>query len=318
MKSLAQNIGAKYALGSLMIVAVLFLATGDNWKNLRAELSDAENLSPKYPILASCSGKDHGIFPVYENILIGKSPFGGDLGLSPSGDSGIAWVPGTALPKPDSEDSGDQPFDYRKTDSVDLWRRQYHETVATIISEFSNESLRQEESAEINCLGEEDHEMFPPTDLLLELAAKLPPWKEESAREKLSIYDTWTVLLEFLRLYECTLTERYFYLYSDVIRERALLAEEEGKELTRHQITVEDADQKRKIQMELDTARLTLERVIALHLDRAKLHAINGEIECLERASKDIRIATALSAETAACLPRIQDAKSPLRDLAEE
>jgi len=126
------------------------------------------------------------------------------------------------------------------------------------------------------------------------------------------------VLLEYLRLYECALTERYYYLFSDSIRERALLSEAESKELTWNQTGEEYYDQLKKILLELNTARPTLERAIALHLDKVRLHALIGEIDCLVRASKDLRIATALGAEAAACFPRVQDAKSPLRDLTEE
>lgn len=313
----------KYVLGSIGIVAILVLAITGSLNTLLAQLSDDENLTPIYPILESCSGRDHNVFPVYEEILKGEYPFGENLNLVPNSQNGIAWVPGTELPGAVGAQADnleiDEPFDYRETDSVDLWRRQYHSTVATIVAERASSAS---EESTVKCLqregDEEEEESAGQGSLLMELASKLPPWKEAAALEQLSPSDTWTVLLEYLRLYECALTERYFYLFSDAIRERAVLAEAEGKEFDWNRVFREYFDQDRKIRMELATARPVLNRVIALHLDSGNLQALKGEIECLKRASQDIRIAAALSAEAAACLPRAQDAKGPLRDLLEE
>jgi len=243
---------------------------------------------PRYPILAACSGKDSDLFTVTEEWL------------KDGGKTRIAEI----LGQPDMNEPNAETEEQKN--AVELWQEQYHTIVAAIAASAANQP------SEPDCLSENLMPAPDPDDALYKLAEHLAPWKEADAREQLTTDDVWTVLLEYLREYECALVERYFYLFSDAIAEQGV----QTGNVAFHWNEVFEAYFKQYplIRSELQSARPALHRTITLLHGNKSMHRISREVQCLYRASKDIRNAFALGAETAACFPRVQDAKDPLRD----
>jgi hypothetical protein len=200
------------------------------------------------------------------------------------------------------------------------WIQQYHGTVGKIIEgllgtptsrHFVN---RRFSAGPAQC---QSTAPVPAPPGLSELAVRLEPWK--GSADPFTRSDTTPVLLEYLRVYECSLAERSFFLPVEIRNEelerRALLPGGLGANplwytdlfrMTFEQLTT--------IIEEFETARPTLERALSLAGTLNLARHFSDDIECLQRASLDIRNALALSADTAACMPRIWNAKDPLRD----
>ena len=131
-----------------------------------------------------------------------------------------------------------------------------------------------------------------------ELAALLPPWKESSRLAHLSEMDIGPVLLEYLRTYECSLSERDNLLFIIVPREHGTDSMERGL----YQDTV--AEQSELITHERSIARATLDRTLLILGGLDRLTPLGADIECLKRTSLDIRNSLGLVSQAAACLPR--------------
>lgn len=188
------------------------------------------------------------------------------------------------------------------------WPSEYHQTAAAVVEEHLRSLSRAPQ-----CAAETGNGVLPAGPKLTQLAGKLPSWKNASVSQ----WEMGSVLLEFLRAYECALVERLYFLYPDALNELESKLEEEGQplEITLSLLAAEAADEDRTIMQELATARPTLHRSLAVLAGLDRLLPLNNELQCIERASLDIRNALALSAEAGACLPRIWNAKDPLRDL---
>jgi hypothetical protein len=195
-------------------------------------------------------------------------------------------------------------------DVIDMWTEKYHQQVNVIVDEYIANSER-----EIDCLAFSVENLTPPGGQMLELAAKLPPWENAARRAQLSAVDTAAVLLEFLRTYECALTERYFFLFGDVTKEmREIYTRKDNDDLLWSEVIREFVEQYRKIGFELAVARPAMHRVLTVTSGRGRLSGLDMEAECFYRATMDLRNAMSLAAEASACFPRVQDVKDPLRD----
>ncbi|MFH0851196.1 MAG: hypothetical protein V1876_00400 [Candidatus Peregrinibacteria bacterium] len=190
------------------------------------------------------------------------------------------------------------------------WPKFYHETAAAVIEEHLRSFLRAPK-----CEAATGNDVLPGGPKLQELANKLPSWKNRSASQ----WEMSSVLLEFLRAYECALEERLYFLYPDAMKELESKLEAQGEptDITLGGLIMEVSEEDRTIAKELVTARPTLNRAIAVVAGLSRLLPLHTELRCIERASLDIRNALALGAEAAACLPRIWNARDPLRDLSQ-
>ena len=193
------------------------------------------------------------------------------------------------------------------TDVIDLWSEAYHSTVDSVVNRHLNPG-----SSSVECLGESVHELRPPSGAMLELASQLPPWQKRGTGD-LSRHDIAAVLLEFLRTYECALAERNYFLYSSVKRELDAGLPDDDVLLYRDVFT-EAQEQREKIVHEVTVSRPALYRTLSWTAGVGN-NILEAEVECLQRASLDIRNSLAIGAEAAACLPRVWDAKDTLRDI---
>lgn len=195
--------------------------------------------------------------------------------------------------------------------NFDEWAKTYHEKTGAIVEEHLGSF-----SSPARCDAATGGESLPAGPKLAELARKLPSWR---SRPAVSQTEVGSVLLQYLRAYECALTERVYFLHPDALEFLRSQMEESGSvssEIYLSQIFGEASAEDDVILHEMATARPTLERTFAIAAGLIRLLPLNGELQCIERASLDIRNALALGAEASACLPRIWNSKDPLRDLA--
>lgn len=188
-------------------------------------------------------------------------------------------------------------LDFR--DSIERLSTDYHQTVNDIV----NAHL---EKREIEC---SDNVKEVPSAVLSNLAKLLPPWKDPEDMEGLAETDIGPVLLEYLRIYECTLKEERFFLPSRAAKDVA----------SRNLVNIPAwfgifADRWGRISEELFYARKSLERTLAYLGGMDRLRPVDASLECLQRSSLDIRNILGLTADASACLPRAWDARTSLRD----
>jgi len=189
------------------------------------------------------------------------------------------------------------------------WPEYYHDTAAAIIEEHLQSFSRAPQ-----CAAATGNEVLPAGPKLQKLAKNLPSWKNAPS---VSQWEMGSVLLEFLRGYECALEERLYFLHPDALNELKSILEENGEstDVDLSQLATEVSEEDMTIATELATARPTLNRSLAVLAGLSRLLPLHTELQCVERASIDIRNALALGAEAGSCLPRIWNAKDPLRDL---
>lgn len=187
------------------------------------------------------------------------------------------------------------------------WPEEYHKTAGAIIEEHLQSFNRAPQ-----CDAQTGNDVLPGGPKLRELAGKLPGWKGTSVAQ----WEMGSVLLEFLRAYECALEERLYFLHQDAYAELESKADldAEQQDIVLSQLIDEATEEDRTIAKELATARPTLNRALAVVSGLSRLLPLHTELQCIERASIDIRNALALGAESASCLPRIWNARDPLRD----
>jgi hypothetical protein len=201
--------------------------------------------------------------------------------------------------------------------TLEAARATYHAAVSGVVNAHLAE-LADITNLPLQCTANDYRELLKPSAALAALAGKLPEWGPSRAGE-LSEADLGPVLLEHLRVYECALHERERFVTvfaQDAIAEKT--TDDKGKvteTMDRMALTKEQERQKKIIAEEILTARPALERTIAFLGGIDRLRPLSAELECLKRASLDLRNATGLMAEAAACMPKIWDARGSLRDL---
>lgn len=194
----------------------------------------------------------------------------------------------------------------------------YHATVSAVIDAHVA-SLGSIATMPLACTADTYRTLLRPTEPLRALANGLPEW---GPGRDVSEADMSSVLLEYLRVYECSLARRSQFLPIDVHTEQGLtetLSDGSTHTVMRQgELTEESARQGEVIARELRTARPALERTLALIGTIDRLRPLSTEVECLKRASLDLRNALGLTAEAASCMPKIWDARGSLRDLTGE
>lgn len=191
-------------------------------------------------------------------------------------------------------------------EKFDRWPQIYHGTVSQVVESHLGR-IGQVSQLPIRCTAKNYASMESPTSALSGLAAQLPAWK--GAQQDLSESDVSAVLLEFLRVYECSLNERRHNLSVMLINEQT------GGVLTRGEFNDLYAEQNQQIDTELRIARATLERTLELVGGYDRLRPLALDIECLKRSSLDLRNVLGLAAQASACLPRSWDVRGSLDDL---
>lgn len=198
---------------------------------------------------------------------------------------------GAAAPVLPACGSGDTLFD---DIALEDWPATYYQLVDSVV-EAHWESIKNIGQQPLSCLSPDS--ALPPTTELKSLAGRLPPWQREpSLLKNLSETDMGTVLLEFLREYECVLHEQ-----EDMLPVRYFIFDDEFGELSK------------MIEGELRLSRPGLERTLRTLSGFDRLQPLLAEIECLKRASLDLRNVLGLAAEAGSCLPKIEDGHTSIR-----
>lgn len=216
------------------------------------------------------------------------------LGLTLSGR-------GQAIPTLSSCEGTDLLFPRSMEQAADAWIVTYNTRVNRVL-----EAHMKTTPAQCQVGGAMD----VPSAELRDLAQTLPPWKVGNQLSLLQEKNMGSVLLEYLRLYECALNER--------VRALPVTVQQDLGPATSFDLspfTSEILRQQTSIQRELSVARPALHRTLRYLGGSERLRAIGTEFQCLERASLDIRNVLGLAAEASACMPRIWDARTSLRDL---
>lgn len=196
----------------------------------------------------------------------------------------------------------------------------YHSTVAGVVAAHVSE-LSDLTARPLQCTANDYRELLRPSAALSALANQLPEWGPSRAGD-LSEADLGPVLLEYLRVYECSLHERERFVGIITQDEKGeTTTDDDGNAVTTiDSFTLSDESEKEKhvILEEYLTARPALERTLAFVGEIDRLRPLSAELECLKRASLDLRNVTGLMAESASCMPKILDARGSLRDLVDE
>jgi len=197
------------------------------------------------------------------------------------------------------------------------WPEKFHTDVAEGIQELFEPPV-------IDCHAETPYDLVA-LDLdeeskLYKIAKDLPPWQDPVELAKLTRMDAGPILLEYLRVYECMLKEFDTFLPIEVRHELHKKAQDAGdpdRHIEISDIAFYGSDYEQTINHELAATRKAIEQSLTILMRMERLRAIEAEFECLQRASLDIRNIASLTADSAVCLPRMWDAKDPLRDMKE-
>lgn len=204
-----------------------------------------------------------------------------------------------------------------ETIPFDEWPAAYHSRVSAAVEKHI-ESLSKYRGEALRCTEEDYASIVPPSGDLQAIAVNLPAWEDPDDLAKLSESHLSTVLLEFLRVYECSLLERDLYDEPIVGDGDWGQGKNEDNVADWGKLALETGRQRDIIGRELATARPVLERTLTLVGSFDRLQPLSIDIECLKRSSLDLRNVLGLTAEASACLPRIEDGRGSLRDIKED
>ena len=187
---------------------------------------------------------------------------------------------------------------------IEKWRDLFDENVSEIVTAHLDPGR-----LTVSCT--EQSSRVQPSAELLAIAKDLPPWRKGSDLLALSEMDMGAVLLEYLRVYECSLKEHLLFMPGYLERDLRVTPNLNLEDV----YTVEDPKRRRQIQDELVLARKAIERTLAVTGSADRLRPLDTNFECLQRSSLDIRNILGLAADTTACMPRVWDARGSLRDI---
>lgn len=194
------------------------------------------------------------------------------------------------------------------------WIDTYHDSVDRVVNAHMNAIRGAVKEQPLKCTAKTLYALLQPTGPLSALAETLPPWKHPVYLKNLSEADIGSVLLEHLRVYECALKERKKFLIQEVQTDLDKNPDV-SKPVTRPQVLTQTDKEQKQINDELVAARAALNRTLTIIGSLDRLRPISLELECIQRASLDLRNAFGLAADATACLPRIWDTRGSLRDL---
>lgn len=214
-------------------------------------------------------------------------------------------------------------FADKKTLPFAKWAETYHRDVNDVVKAHMNAIRGAVKDNPLKCTAQTLQGLLQPTRELRNLAETLPPWKKDKKGNaspyvaSLSEADIGSVLLEYLRVYECALKERKTFLIQEVLEDLDKDPDIQ-KPINFAQLSPQEYKEQKQISDELVAARAALNRTLTIIGSLDRLRPITLELECIQRASLDLRNALGLAADTTACLPRILDARGSLRDLSPE
>lgn len=188
---------------------------------------------------------------------------------------------------------------------LEEWPKRYHDGVRDVVDAHI-ESIGSVATMELQCT--DSGSVVPASQALRMLASEIPAWQSAARMAQLSEQDAPAVLLEFLRVYECSLNEHRHHLpFSMNNAIEGLMswgdlrfAQDPKEELIAH---------------ELSLSRTALDRTLGVIAGYDRLRPLATDLECVKRASLDLRNVLGLAAEASACLPRAWDPHTSLRDL---
>ncbi len=182
------------------------------------------------------------------------------------------------------------------------WKKIYHNAVNAAV-ESHMQTMKGITEQPIACTAENYASVLPSSSALRSIGEMLPSWKDRLS--DLHESDMSAVLLEFLRVYECSMNE---YAETLAFRDRSNMTGTLLDQQSRVANTIHN---------EQAISREALIRTLSLTGGFDRLQPLNIDIECLKRASLDLRNTVGLAADVASCMPRSWDPKGSLRDLAE-
>ncbi len=198
--------------------------------------------------------------------------------------------------------AGDHPL--FKGMTVEEAAQTYHATVSAVLTAQS--SSEGGVGSSLRCNVDLSQNIVPPSDKLQELSSAMNGGEDD---DTLSAGNMPALLLEYLRIYECKLLHER--------QSRALTADggaEENETVFRGPYLEETKSIQEFVERELTIARPTLNRALLLYAGAAGMQPTAAEMECIKRASLDVRNSLGLLAEALSCSPRAMDAKGSLRD----
>lgn len=185
------------------------------------------------------------------------------------------------------------------------WKDIYHTQVDKVI-EAHMKAMNESAKKPLQCTKADQNALVPATDELKETAKMIPAWKDRI--QDLKETDMQAVLLEFLRIYECSLDENILFLPVN-------LTARDGEQ--RGAFTDDMTEIRTASAEEKSLSRETLNRTLSIVSGFDRLQPLTLDIECLKRSSLDLRNILGIASDVSSCLPRIWDAKGSLRDLKE-
>ena len=180
----------------------------------------------------------------------------------------------------------------------------WHATFLSTVSEVVEAEL---ENTEVSC---EDNARAPASASLMELAKKLPQWKERAEGGEVFSSDVYEVMVDYLEAYGCALKAKGLVLPVDLL----WAGQRAGNPLTFFESAQRTAAWFPLQHRQLAVARESVRRTLILLMGERKLEPLGNAFTCFNRSSKDLRNILGLLAEASACIPvRTWDARGTLR-----
>jgi hypothetical protein len=190
---------------------------------------------------------------------------------------------------------------------LEAWRKRYDDNVNEILKAHTTDRV-------IQCTEVANGQ---PSGKLQEVASQLPPWSSPERLRSLSEDDMSAVLMEQLRVYQCRLREQLAFRWvKDDIGDLTRAGILDSSRVSLGTEWIAYSAQNAWVKQEFQEAPLALLRTLKFIEGEDRLRPLDDSLECLARASLDIRNTLGLAAEVSACLPRVWDARGTLRSLA--
>lgn len=187
------------------------------------------------------------------------------------------------------------------------WKELYHSNVSKVV-EAHLKSIQDTVNKPLQCTAASYSELVPATDELKEVAGYLAGYRQGNRLSQVTETDIGPVLLEFVRVYECSMRERGRNL-------AVIIPEEKVDPLEYGQLYNLSKEDEKKIEEEIAIARPALERTLTMIGGYDRLRPLTLDIECIKRTSLDLRNVLGLASDASSCLPRVWDTHGSLRDL---
>lgn len=191
------------------------------------------------------------------------------------------------------------------------WRKLYRDELQKVV-DAHEKLLFGDDTQQLTCDAATYQKMLPGSDALKKLAGKLPAFKQTASQ--LSEMDIVPVLLEWERVYECSLNEEYTYAEPNIDQELAKKGGDFAQFRTINIVNETAVPRRTYIESEMLAVRALNTRLDTILGGLDRLTPLAAEVSCLERATADIRNSMSLIGEASACLPRALDDKNSLRD----